>query len=308
MNYVVIVGGVNTDIQGFPKQELVAKDSNIGNVKVSLGGVGRNIAENLVRLGVKTRLISVLGDDLYGEAVLANGKALGLNMDDTLILSGEATSIYLSILDKSGDMELAISSMDIFDNLDIDFIESKRAIIESSKLCIIDANILKDTIEYMVTKFKGVDFFLDTVSTAKTKKIKDLIGNFHTIKPNELEAEILTGIKISNDNDLIKASNILHEKGVKKVFITLGEKGVFYSDGEIQNHLLSPKIKVTNATGAGDAFVAALAYGYMKDIRIDEVAKLAMYASIVALSYEDTINKNMSIKEIESKMEELKQC
>lgn len=307
-DYAIIVGGINIDIQGFPKNKLILKDSNIGEVKLSLGGVGRNIGENLARLGINTKLISIIGDDPYGSMVLEHSREIGLNLDNTLILEGENTSIYLSILNEVGDMEIAISSMDIYERMNIEFIKEQKDIIENSGLCIIDTNLPKETIKYILTRFKGVDFFLDTVSTAKTEKVKDLIGCFHTIKPNKFEAEILTGIKIDSDDDLIKATEILHDKGVKRVFITLGDKGVFYSDGVIRGHKSTPKVKIVNATGAGDAFVAGLAYGYMNDIETEEVVDLAMYASIVALSHEDTINPNMSIEEIKLKMKENEIC
>lgn len=302
--YVVIVGGTNVDIQGFPKGKLRFKDSNMGNVKVSLGGVGRNIGENLVRLGVDTKLISIIGDDLYGNEILESSREIGLDLENTFVVEGEATSIYLSILDEIGDMEIAISSMDIYDKMDIEFIKNYKDIIENSSLCIIDTNVPRLTIEYILNNFKGVDFFLDTVSTAKTEKVKDLIGHFHTIKPNKLEVEILTGIEIENDYDLKKATEILHDKGVNRVFITLGDKGVFYSDGKVRGHKSTPKVEIINATGAGDAFVAALAYGYMNNVEIEKVVDIAMYASIVALSHENTINPNMSMEEIKLKMKE----
>lgn len=306
--YVVIIGGTNVDIQGFPKKELVFKDSNIGNISISLGGVGRNIGENLVRLGVNTNLISIIGDDVYGNMILEESKKIGLNLENTLILEGESTSVYLSVLNEIGDMEVAISSMDIYDKMDIDFVKKHKEIIENAKLCIMDTNIPKEIIEYILQNFKGVDFFVDTVSTAKTEKIKNLLGHFHTIKPNRLEAEILTGIKINDYGDLKKTTSYLHRKGVKRVFITLGENGVFYSDSNIMGHKKAPKIKVINATGAGDAFVAALAYGYMNDMGIEEVVDFAIYESIVALSHENTINPNMSVEEIKLKMKENELC
>jgi pseudouridine kinase len=305
-DYIVVVGGTNVDIQGFPKDRLILRDSNIGSVKVSLGGVARNIAENITRLGINTKLISIIGDDGYGQIVLEQSGKIGLDLSNTMILKGEPTSVYLSILDENGDMELAISSMDIYERMDIDFIKGYRKLIENSRLCIIDTNLPHDTIAYLVRNFKGVDFFLDTVSTAKTKRVVDLIGNFHTIKPNKIEAEILTGIKIQNQVDLEKAAKILHEKGVKNVFISLGEDGVFYSNGRITGHKKPPKIKIINATGAGDAFLAALAYGYYHNMGIEETAELAIYASVVALSHPDTINPKMSIEEIKLKMEENK--
>lgn len=307
-SYISIIGGTNIDIQGVPLGDLILKDSNIGQVKISLGGVGRNIGENLVKLGIDTRLISVLGDDLYGSKILEEAKLIGLNMDDSLILQGESTSTYLSILDESHDMIVAINHMDIFDRMTVEFIKDKKHVIENSRLCIVDTNIPREVIEYILNTFKDTEFFLDTVSTTKAKKVKDLIGYFHTIKPNKIEAELLTGIKINNEEDLKRASEYFLEKGVKRVFISLGNEGVFYNDGKCIDHIIAPKVEIVNATGAGDAFVAALAYGHLRDMEIDEIAKMAITASIIALSHENTINPNMSIENIKLKMKEYGLC
>lgn len=204
-------------------------------------------------------------------------------------------------------MEIAISSMDIYEKIDIEFIKGKKDIIENAKLCIIDTNIPKDVINYIVKNFKAI-FFLDTVSTTKAEKVKDIIGNFHTIKPNKLETEVLTGIEIKDFDDLKKGAETLHKKGAKRVFITLGGDGVFYSDSKVMGHKKTPKIDLINATGAGDAFVAALAYGYINSLKLEDVVDLAMYASIAALSHEETINPKMSIEEVKLKMKENERC
>lgn len=306
--YISIVGGTNIDIQGFPNNDLILKDSNPGEVKISLGGVGRNIGENLVRLGIETKLISAVGDDIYGRKILDESRLIGLNMEHSLILKGIDTSTYLSILDDDGEMLVAISQMDIIENVSVDFIKNKKHIIENSKLCIIDTNIPKETIEYILTNYKNVDFFLDTVSTTKAKKIKDIIGYFHTIKPNKLEAEMLSSIKINNETDLKSVANYFLEKGVKRVFISLGEEGMYYDDGVNSSHIRSPKIHVVNATGAGDACAAALAYSHFNNFDIGLSAKFSMSAAILAVSHENTINPNISVENINKKMKEIYLC
>lgn len=186
-------------------------------------------------------------------------------MSDFLIMDGQSTSTYLSILNETGDMELTIAHMDIFDKITKEFIASKKYAIENSKICVIDTNIPTDVIEYMLTSYKGVDFFLDTVSTTKCKKVKDLICYFHTIKFNKLESEILTGIKIEIGDDLKRNAEYFINKGVQNVFIKLGEKGIFYDNGNVCGKIESPKVKVVNSTGAGDAFAAALVYSHLKN-------------------------------------------
>jgi len=91
-------------------------------------------------------------------------------------------------------------------------------------------------------------------------------------------------------------------KGVKRVFISLGAEGLYYNDGKSKSHIPAPKISVTNATGAGDAFMAALVYCYCRDHAIDYCARFAMAASTLALSHEDTINPDMSVRNVSSLM------
>ena len=304
-DYVCVIGGSNIDIQGYPKSELIYKDSNIGTVNISLGGVGRNIAENLSRMGIHTRLISAIGDDVYGVKILEEAKQIGLNMQDSLVLKGESTSTYLSILDHSMDMVLAISHMDICERMTVDFIKTKKHIIENATLCVLDTNLPLEVLEYILTNFTETVFFLDTVSTTKSKKVIDLIGYFHTIKPNRIEAEMLTGVKIKDDEDLIQASEILLKKGVKQVFISLGESGVFYSDGKVKAHIPNPKVEIVNATGAGDAFIAGLAFAYTKNYNIEQAVKVALAASAIAIGHENTINPTMSEEKLMNKVEEI---
>lgn len=306
-DYITVIGGTNVDIIGSPYNILRMKDSNPGQTTISLGGVGRNIGENLTHLGIEVQLITAIGKDIYGELIIEESQKIGLDIRESLILENENTSTYLAILDKNGDMELALSSMDIIEKINIDFIKEKKEFIEKSVLCILDTNIPIETLEYMVKNF-NVDFFLDTVSTTKAEKVKDILGYFHTIKPNKLEAEILSGIKINNREDLKTAASSFVNSGVKRVFITLGEKGVYYLDGKIEKYIKAPDIKVLNATGAGDAFMAAIAYAYINNLDIENTIKFAIGTSILTLENQYTINPNLSVKNIKYRMKELKLC
>lgn len=304
--YVCIIGGVNVDIQGFPREKFIYRDSNPGVVRSSPGGVGRNIGENLARMGIKVKLISAVGDDENGLSILKNAQSVGLDMEDTLVVKGGRTSTYLSILDDRGDMAAAIADMGIMENVDIDFIKSKERVINNSNICIIDTNLSQEVIQYIVKQNQESVFFLDTVSSSKAKKVKNIIGWFHTIKPNRIEAELFTGIEVKDEIDMEKAARYFLDRGVKRVFISLGEDGVYYSDGKDFGLCAVPKVEVINATGAGDAFMAGLAYCHMKGCDIYYTSRFACAASILAISHEDTINPDISIKNILNKMTEVK--
>ena len=216
--YAVVIGGSNVDITGFPRDKLVLHDSNIGEVRISLGGVGRNIAENLARLGQPTRLLSVVGDDLYGRRILEEAAAIGLDMRDSIILRDRPTSTYLCIMDETRDMAVAINHMDSIEAMTVDYLQARRGIIENAQLCVLDTNLPEPVLDYLLSTFPTrPDFFLDPVSTSKAAKVKGRIGRFHTIKPNRIEAEILSGIPIGCDADLERCAEILHAQGVQRI-------------------------------------------------------------------------------------------
>lgn len=307
-NYITVIGGSNIDIQGVPSNPLVMFDSNPGKVDISLGGVGRNIADNMCRLGLSTKLISAVGNDLYGNQILSECKNFGIDIDDCFVSNEVSTSIYVSILNSSNDMQLAISHMDILDKVDISYISSKHQAINDSLAIVIDTNLSKEVIDYITSTYSYLPIFVDTVSTVKCMKIKDILGKFNTIKLNKYEAEALSGIKINSIDDLNLCSKNLLNKGVKKVFITLGEDGVFCASKEENIKLDGVEINIVNATGAGDAFTAALLYSHLNDFNLEDTARFSVGASLIALSHENTINPNMSVDNIEKILKEMNLC
>ena len=307
-NYVTVIGGSNMDIQGFSNNPLVMYDSNPGKVDISMGGVGRNIAENLSRLNVNTKLISAIGNDLYGNTILSECKNLNIDVNDCLVSDEYSTSIYVSILNNSKDMQLAISHMDIIEKLDESFIHSKHKSIDDSKAIVIDTNLSNEAIDFITRTYSHLPIFVDTVSTAKCLKIKDILDRFEGIKLNKYEAETLSGIKIENLDDVKKSCEFFINKGIKNVFITLGGDGVYCANTDKAVHIPGVKINIINATGAGDAFMSGIMYGFMNDLDLEETAKFSVGASILALSHKNTINPNLSVDLINQTIKELIQC
>lgn len=306
--YVTVIGGSNIDIQGFPKNKLLMNNSNPGEINISLGGVGRNIAENICRLGISTKLISALGNDTYGNLILSKCKEYGIDMDNCFISNNLPTSIYLAILNEEKDMQLAISHMDIIENIDIDYILAKDNLLKNSTVIVVDTNCTEEVLNYITTNYNHLPIFVDAISVAKCKNIKNILGRFHTVKVNKYEAQTLSGLSINSEDDLIKCSNYFLDKGTKNIFITLGKDGVFCANLNEKYRLKSPEIKVLNATGAGDSFTASLVYCYINKFNLIESAKFSMAASILTILHKDTVNSNISVENIKNKLEEMKIC
>ncbi len=304
-NYVSVIGGSNMDIQGSCNSTLIMNDSNPGKINISMGGVSRNIAENLSRLNVNTKLISAIGDDLYGNSILSQCKNLNIDMDDCFISSEYPTSIYVSILNDQNDMQLAISHMDIIDKLDEDFICSKHNSINGSKAIVIDTNLSFEIIDFITRNYSHLPIFVDSVSTTKCLKIKDILSRFYCIKLNKYEAQALSNIEINNIQDAKLACKFFLEQGINQVFITLGEDGVCCGDNNEIIHIEGADICVVNATGAGDAFMAGVVYSFMQNLNLYDSTRFAVGASIMALLHEDTINPNLSVDLINKKIQNL---
>ncbi len=307
-NFVTIIGGSNIDIQGAPNNDVVMFDSNPGKVDISLGGVGRNICENVSKLGVNTKLLSAIGNDVYGNKIIHDCKKMNIDISDCYISDSAPTSMYLSILNNDNDMQLAISHMDIIDKIDIDYIASKHNSIKDSLAIVIDTNLNSEVIDYITKTYTNIPIFVDTVSTHKSLKIKDIIGRFHTIKPNKYEAEILSGIKINSKEDLQTCANYFLNQGVKNIFITLGQDGVFCANENKTFHLPGIKVNAVSATGAGDAFISGLVYSHLNDLSLEDTAKFSTASAILTLLHKNTINPAMSVDSVQKILEEMILC
>lgn len=303
-DYVIVIGGANIDIIGTPYSKLSFHNSNPGKTNMSLGGVARNIAENLSRLGVKVEFITVLGHDSYANEIKKSCNDLTISLKHSLVKPEERTSTYLCINDEFGEMQLAISDMEIYKYITPEFLERKMDIINNSKVCVLDTNIPTDSLFYLMDNCKA-PIFLDTVSNSKTEKIKDHIHNIHTLKPNIMEAEILSNMKISNHEDLERATEIIMEKGVKNLFVSLGSKGVYYTNGKEKGNIPIIENTIVSTTGAGDSFLAAVVWAYLNGLSIEKAAKIGIAASTITVKSKLTVSTDMSVENIEKTLRKL---
>ena len=294
--YILVLGASIVDIFGFCGRSYAQRDSIPGHIKISFGGVCRNIAENLARVGVNTQFISTLGDDENGKSILEHSKKFGYNMENSLFLEGESTPTYLAILNHQGEMESAVVDMESLNKMDERFVDEKHEVFENAEYTIVDSDN-PALLEYILKKYQGKSkFILDPVSAKKAKNIRHLIKYFHTIKPNRFETEALCGFKIETNDDLRKAGRFFIEQGVKNVFISLDADGIYYitSEGEEGTLACCEAIEVKNVTGAGDSFVAGIGYGYMNNLNIKDTLKYSVAMSIITITHEETINPKIS--------------
>lgn len=260
------------DICGSPAGKLIPRDSNPGFVSLRPGGVGRNIAHDLCLMGLNVSLIAALGGDVYAAAILESCAALNMDMSMARILPDYRSSTYLYVTDESGDMEVGISDMEIVKNISPDYLKPLIGRINSASAVVIDANLQPETIAFIAENCT-VPIYADPVSTVKAERLKPVLGRLFAIKPNLIEAEHLTG-----ERDAELAARSMLRAGVKRVFVSLGARGMLAGEGEDVIRLPNVKADVVNTTGAGDAATAALVWAGVNGLDLQASAMAALRA------------------------------
>ncbi|MGI9223144.1 MAG: carbohydrate kinase family protein [Woeseiaceae bacterium] len=303
--FVTVIGGANVDIFGRSFEALQEQDSNPGQVHTSPGGVARNIAENLARLHVRCHLVTAVGNDQNGEMLLAQGSTVGIDMQGVQRIEELSTSTCMSVLDSNGDMRVAIADMGIMDRLDANRLASQKDVIERSSLIILDANLPDDALAWLTNKFPEHTIFADTVSAAKAARLKPYLGSIHTLKTGAIEAQALTGLDAQTDGDVQKLAEWIHSHGVRRLFLTRGDHGVFYSTDRTRA-VMAPQQnipEVANTSGAGDAFLAGIAYSWLAQWSVEESVDFALAAAQITVQSHATCSPTLSLAAIANRLE-----
>ena len=304
MAKITVIGGINIDIEGSPFKPLVKEDSNPGKIEMSFGGVGRNIVENVARAGGSAAMISVVGTDHMGQSAVRHLESLGVDVRGIETVEGRNSSIYLSVLNHEHDMELAISDMDILDELNMETILRHEEVLGDAEAVCLDANLRAELLEKVAGELasRGIKMFFDPVSAHKAGRARNCIGKFYAVKPNRIEAEEMSGIRIESEEDLSRAARWFMDQGVKQVFITLNKDGVYYCDGEKEGIIRPGVVNLVSATGAGDSFSAMILLGIAEKYDIEETARMGMAASSIAMESRAAVNDKLNREEILRRM------
>ena len=301
--YIAVCGAVNIDVGGRSLAPLVAGDSNPGVICSSLGGVGRNIAHNLALLGAEVKLLTALGGDDGARRVRGSCRALGIDLGHSLTVPEGVTSTYLSIAGPDGDMALALSDMSIYERLTPDWFAGVLPVLNAAALVVLDANLPAESIEFIAENCTA-PIFADPVSAAKAPRMRRALPRIHSLKPNRLEAEALCGVPVTDRESALRAADALLAAGPRRVFLSLGSRGVLAAEGDRRFFLPNPPLqKRENASGCGDAFMAALAWASLQGADLRQCALYGLSAAAVAMESPETVNPGMSAGMIQSKME-----
>ncbi len=309
---VAVYGGANMDIQARSRGAFLPGDSNPGYSSLSMGGVGRNIAENAARLGLRTELVTVFGGDEMA-AHLADGcRRLGVEVGRSLILPNEETSRYICLLDADGSLVGAVSAMDALDRFGPDELATRYGPGDEAEVVVIDANLPPDTIAAAAYRWRGKPLLLDPVSASKAVSAIPSLGRFSMVKPNLAEARVLLGLPElapgdfpsasasapDGDSDRLAAAKeaalALLGLGLREAYVSLGSMGLLWAFEGGMGLARPLSLPVINVSGAGDAATAAIAWATVKRLAPPEKAARAIAAASLCATSIDTVAAAMT--------------
>ena len=296
---VVVIGGANMDFKCQAKAPMVLRTSNPGRMAATVGGVACNIARNLARLGAPAALFTVVGQDEFGERILRETRAAGIDTSMTL-LSGKPTGTYVALLDRDGDLTAAISAMDAMEELTPQRIGARATALAQARMVVADCNLEQASLLRLADLCAGatVPLAVDAVSTRKAERLRSLLKGklpIHLLALNRDEAAILAGGRVQSDADLKRAAAALHRMNVRHVLIGLSDRGTYASSADGAGTLVRPFPAVlSDVTGGGDAALAGAICGLLDQQPLAEAARWGQAAAALTISVPETVSPTLS--------------
>ncbi|MCD4523799.1 carbohydrate kinase family protein [Nocardioides sp. cx-173] len=289
---VVVIGGANLDLKARTTSAVVRGTSNPGTLSTSPGGVGRNIAENLARLGTPTALVAAVGDDVFGDDLVATTAGAGVEVSGVRRVAG-ATGTYLAVLEPSGELSVGVADMAATATLGPEHLDAH--LIASADLVVLDGNLRNDTLAAAWTHATeaGVRVLLDPVSVAKAAALAPLVGErpLWCATPNTGELAVLGGSPAA-----------LRARDVELVWVRRGPCGSVLSGPDGETQLATVPGEVVDVTGAGDAMLAAFCHAVLGGASPSEAAAYGHAAAALTVASPDTVRRDLTDELVRSRL------
>lgn len=307
---IFCIGGMNIDRKYLLEAELMPKTSNPVTSSVSVGGVARNISENLGRLGLNVNLLSIGGRDQDFET-LKQATEPFVNFQHVTQLGEYSTGSYVALLDDDGDMQLALADMSVADTMNREWISSYQNLLAQAKMIVLDLNVPLETTEYIIelARNKDIPLVIIPVSSPKMAHLPRQLEGVKWLIVNLDESETFFNKKVETAEDVEELVESWLALGVENVIITRGQSSTFYGNqtGERKQFLPPVSPHVEDVTGAGDSYASGLIYGQLQGYSPMESIQLAITNAYYTIQSPKTVRLDLTQDILEKQTEELKE-
>ena len=274
MKNICVIGSLNMDlvvnVDTMPKPGQTIIGSNFKEVP---GGKGANQAVAMARLNGNVSMIGKVGEDGFGQTLINSLKYD--KVDTTYIQTSKgATGVALITVDKNAQNSIVVSPGANFEVKEDD-IDNNIEAIKNSDIVVLQLETPLNTIKYALNKAKELNKYTILNPAPAVKLDDEIIKNVDLLTPNETEHEIISGVSIETEEDVQKAAQIMIEKGVKELIVTLGSKGSLYINKEKSMFKKAYKVEAVDTTAAGDSYTGALAVALSQDKNIEDAMDFA---------------------------------
>lgn len=302
--HVLVIGAASLDIKGRAKKGLQLRTSTPGTIRASPGGVGRNIADNLARLGQQVVLLSATGDDPFARQLVERTARVGVDVSRILCDPGCPTASYVAIVDREGNPVYAVDQMEVMRAITPAHIRANRALFRDAEMVVLDANLSSAALSAAITTAKRnhVPVTIDPTSATLAPKVRKHLSNLYMVTPTGPEAEVLCERTIQNPTDAMVAVRDMVRRGVEIAIITLAEQGACYATTVGSGYIPGFHGEITDYTGASDALTAAVVYGLVNGFTVDEAMRIGVSAGIITMQCADTVCPDLSLERLYDQM------
>lgn len=297
---ILAVGGANVDRKFHVVGDAQLGTSNPSTVSYSVGGVARNIAENLGRLNHDVQLVTTLGQD-HDMELIKTKSAPFMKFDYAEVLHHETTGSYSAVLNENGELIIAMANMAIYEQLMPSVLKRHEMAFTKAKLIVIDLNCPKETVQYFkaLAQVNNIPFAIVPVSSPKMNRMPDELSGVTYFICNHDEAETYLHRNIESDSDFEEAAKSLLELSAEHVIITRGSEGVVAAKkGFYKAYEAYPVQEIADVTGAGDAFVSAFLHGMLTDEAFEQSIQLGLVNASRTLQSNETVRHELAVDEL----------
>lgn len=261
---ILVVGSINMDLVVNTDEIPKVGETIIGNNLLQIpGGKGANQAVTIAKLGNQVIFLGKVGNDNYGESLLISMKKAGVNIDFIEKTEG-ASGIAVINVDKNGNNNIVVIP-GANSEVDIQYIDKHYSAFKAADLVVFQLEIPIATVKegLRISKILGKTTILNPAPAMDLDD--EIIRNIDILIPNEHELQRISKVKVVDSKSMIDAGQVLLDKGIKRIIVTLGSKGVLYIDSKGHEFYNAYEVDVVDTTAAGDSFIGGFASSYVID-------------------------------------------
>lgn len=291
--HVLVIGSAGIDVKGYPDATLRWGTPNLGRVRNSVGGVARNIAENLALLEVPVVLLSAVGYDSAGQRVLRKCERSGIDCSHVRRIKEARTGTYMALLrpdDKQ--LQVGISDFAVIAHIDAAYLQANERLFAEAQLLVLDTTLSPDALAaaFALAEAHDLRVAVDPTTPGLAPRLCAHLDQMYLMVPNAPEtAAMCDGVTAHDRESAITAARNFVAMGVEIAVVTMGDQGLAYADGNGTGYLRAIQTRVVDPTGAGDAFCAATIFGLLNAVPLDEAMRLGSTAAALTISSAHTV-------------------